>query len=179
MSEFSHDIAVVKIQPVDLSVVPKLKLDSGQFSKKKTTVFAAGWGLTKPYRKSKSNNVLMEIEIPITDCGPVLQGINDLESKALDTSIMCAGVFDQLKPNWKNEDFKSIWTGDSGGPLLYMDDDIPVLVGIVSHVKSCLNDMPVLSMPGLFTKISDESVLDFILEHSEASSKSHYSLSRV
>jgi secreted trypsin-like serine protease len=175
MSGFSHDIAVVKIRPVDLSLIPKLKLDSGQFSKKQTKVSAAGWGLTNPYIKSKSSNVLMEVEIPITDCGPVLQHIYDLQSKTLDNSLMCAGVFDQLRSDWKNEDFKSIWTGDSGGGLFYMDDEVPVLVGIVSHVNSCINDLPVMSMPGIFTKISDESVLDFILEYSEARSKSHYS----
>lgn len=100
----------------------------------------------------------MEAVMPITTCGPTLKQINNYD----DDTMVCAGAFNDFTNRvWRDEDFKSAQRGDSGGPLLYMEDGTPVLVGLVSHGVVIDNESKTL-MPGFFTRISNPSIIAFI-----------------
>jgi hypothetical protein len=169
---------VIKIKPVSLSLIPKLKLDSGKFSKLKTKVITAGWGLRYTDEYLRPSNVLMEVEMPITGCGPALEAIYKKQGIEFESSKLCAGVFDEGKtgiftPKFKASDFKSIGEGDSGGPLYYMNGDVPVLVGITSHIIAMqgeLHGQLITCMPSIFTKISDPVIMDFIRKYTREES---------
>ena len=86
--------------------------------------------------------------------GPAVRTIAD--------HILCAGTGD-----------KNTCRGDSGGPLMCGIDGEPVLVGIVSF-SAGLCGKSIHSgqvAPTVFTKLADESVNKFIVDHLKAAGK--------
>jgi secreted trypsin-like serine protease len=109
----------------------------------------AGWGRLKEYSPEDSTEppqqtMLLQVQVPIVN----QDMCRKLAYTSLKASQICAG-------DWENGGRDSC-QGDSGGPIVYKNDNLTMLVGIVSYGTGCARE----KLPGVYTRVS--SFIDWI-----------------
>jgi secreted trypsin-like serine protease len=146
-NNFANDVAIWKVtlKSGSLSVLGKyqVNLDNGAASKPGALLYIAGWGTTSS--GGDISDVLLETVVPVStpeNCKRAYPNVHP-------TSI-CAGF---------QEGGKDTCQGDSGGPMFTQNGNgVITLVGITSYGNGCaLKDFP-----GVYTRVSAESVTSFI-----------------
>jgi secreted trypsin-like serine protease len=104
-------------------------------------VFATGWGQAEEGNDKGFQAELTQVDLITVDCAsyPQYQGKTD-------ANMMCAAAPDN-----------DTCTGDSGGPLV-MEQDRPLLVGIVSWGVGCYQE----NSAGVYVRLDDHHFLDWI-----------------
>ena len=142
MSTSANDLALLRLlEKVPVTVVnqfPKLATTEDFNSKAKpgSLLTAIGWGLID--NNGNQADDLQQVKLPVysaEECGSIYQ---ELEG---DTLRFCAGFV---------EGGKDTCLGDSGGPLFYEENDIPVIAGVVSiGPEQCASP----NLPGVYMKV--------------------------
>lgn len=134
-----YSAAVVEPQPIELYDGPPLTPG--------TPVFATGWGQAEEGKDMGFQAELTEVDLVSVDCANYPR-----YSGKIAPYMMCAtGRGDA--PSAAND----TCTGDSGGPLA-LDNDSPVLVGIVSWGIGCYKD----DSAGIYLRIDHDHFRDWI-----------------
>jgi secreted trypsin-like serine protease len=138
-----NDIALIRlsrtvkftdfIQPICLPLSSKLR--NQNLDNKK--LFVAGWGQNQYKQKTRYKNIVDVNGYPITKCNRIFKS----SGIPLSTSHICAGGVKG----------KDSCKGDSGGPLMKVENPYWHIVGIVSFGASeCGSE----GIPGIYTRVS-------------------------
>ncbi|XP_064543166.1 seminase-like [Drosophila montana] len=97
----------------------------------------SGWGLSDPYASSPHQNV-RSVKVPIININQCKQAYR--RAMTITYSMLCAGVLGH----------KDACTFDSGGPIVYQDENQKELCGIVSFGIGCAS----AKYPGVYTDVN-------------------------
>ncbi|CAG5132420.1 unnamed protein product, partial [Candidula unifasciata] len=144
-----YDVAVLRLSR-DLTfsdcVSPICLPQAWEDPKRAEYCVAAGWGTDNVNYPGLTQN-LQSVRLPIVDhslCVP------SYGSNYVNNLKICAGDF--------YRGGRDTCQGDSGGPLMCKFDNRFVVLGIVSFGSGCARPR----FPGIYTRVSHESILSFI-----------------
>lgn len=162
----ANDLALMRLlEKVPANVVSAFPLlatptDFDQNAQPGTLLTALGWGLID--NNGNQADKLQEVLLPVysaNDCAAIYQ---ELEG---DTSRFCAGY---------REGGKDTCLGDSGGPLFYQDNGIPMIAGVVSiGPDQCASP----DLPGVYMKV--DQYLDWIEAELDDSDQANGSITEL
>ncbi|CAK8696797.1 unnamed protein product [Clavelina lepadiformis] len=157
---FDNDVALIKVsRPITFNqnIRPSCLALPETLLSPATICTILGWGFTTSPMGLRQNQ-LMQVNLPIfpDDACRDLTGMNSAEYNFRTFNIgdpkICAG----------GETGKDSCNGDSGGPLLCLENGVYVVHGIVSYgSKTC--GLPLL--PGIYSKVSDPDINKFITDN--------------
>jgi secreted trypsin-like serine protease len=138
--EFDNvDLALLKLSTPVNSISPAvlpLSSDDSLYNLE-NNISVAGWGLIEQNEEGQSANILQWVNSKVKTCGSI-------EGIPTDTNIyFCIGYSD-------NENPTGAAAGDSGGPAFVIENNIPKVLGVVSHGELAYTN---LDQPGRFVKV--------------------------
>jgi len=135
------------VQPINLPA-PQDELPVNE------TVVVSGWGLVDYYDYDLPDNLnAASVQIIARNVCAVAYKEFEEDDVLITNNMICAGI---LKLGGIDA-----CQGDSGGPLALIDDDFPILYGIVSWGKGCA--LP--DYPGVYTRVS--SYIEWITDNAK------------
>lgn len=154
--DFQDDVALIQLsEPLPASIPPVTLISDNQLQEPGREARAVGWGLVNSdFRNPESTNLLQQTDLPIVT--HEFANLDDYYHGQVKESMLPAGI---------ETPYKSVHSGDSGGPLLMLNQEAGLWeqIGISSYGAGCNKPNNPISV---FTRVSEiKDWLDLAMEH--------------